>query len=135
MAAAGADAAAAAFSAAAFCFSSGFIAPAMALPAIDPTTAPTAMEPIVPIMPEPAAAGTAAGAAAAAGMAAGAGATAAGAAAAGALAGAGAAARGADFMPPPMRLAWASEGSVREATARVTMERLVRKEAFMKSLR
>ena len=51
------------------------------------------------------------------------------------MAGAGADVRGADFMPPPMRLAWASEGSVREATARATMERLVRKETFMKSIR
>ena len=103
----------------------------MALPAIVPTTAPTAIEPIVPIMPDPAAAGAAAGAAAATGAAAaGAGAAAGGAA----LAGAGADVRGADFMPP-MRLACASEGSVREATARATMERLVRKEAFMKSIR
>ena len=100
----------------------------MALPAIDPTTAPTAMEPMVPIIPEPAAAGAAAGAVAA-GLAIGAGA-----AATGALAGAGADMRGAAFMPPPMRLAWASEGSVREASARATMERPVRKEAFMKSV-
>ena len=85
-------------------------------------------------MPDPAAAGAAAGAAATGAAAAGA-ATGAGAAAGGAaLAGAGADVRGADFMPP-MRLAWASEGSVREATARATMERLVRKEAFMKSIR
>jgi len=97
----------------------------MALPAIDPTTAPTATEPMVPIMLEPAAAGAAAGAAAA-GVA-----TGAGAAAAGALAGAGADVRGAAFMPPPMRLAWASEGSVKEATAKATMERLVRKDACM----
>ena len=101
----------------------------MALPAMVPTTAPTAMEPMVPIIPDPAAAGAAAGAAAAGG------ATGAGAAAAGALAGAGADVRGAAFMPPPMRLAWASEGSAKEATARATMERLVRKEAFMESLR
>ena len=103
----------------------------MALPAIVPTTAPTAIEPIVPIMPDPAAAGAAAGAAAtgAGAAAAGAGAAAGGAA----LAGAGADVRGADFMP--MRLALANEGSVREATARATMERLVRKEAFMKSIR
>lgn len=100
----------------------------MALPAIVPTTAPTAIEPIVPIMPDPAAAGAVAGAAAT-GAAAGAGAAAGGAA----LAGAGAEVRGADFMP--MRLALANEGSVREATARATMERLVRKEAFMKSIR
>ena len=71
----------------------------MALPAIVPTTAPTAIEPMVPIMPDPAAAGTAAGAAAT-GAAAGAGVAAGGAA----LAGAGADVRGADFMPP-MRLA------------------------------
>ena len=103
------------------------MAPAMALPAIVPTTAPTAIEPIVPIMLDPAAAGAAAGAAAA-GAAAGAGA-----AGGAALAGAGADVRGADFIP--MRLAWASEGSVKEATARATMERLVRKEAFMKSIR
>ena len=107
----------------------------MALPAIDPTIAPTAMEPTVPIMPEPAAAGAAAvGVAAGVAGAAGAGA---GAAAAGDFAGAGACAgadvRGAGFVPP-MRLACASEGSASEATARVTTERLVRKETFMKPL-
>jgi len=109
----------------------------MALPAIDPTTAPTAMEPTVPIMPEPAAAGAAAvgvaaGVAGAAGAGAGAGAAAAG-DFAGAGAGAGADVRGAGFVPP-MRLACASEGSASEATARVTTERLVRKETFMEPL-
>ena len=112
---------AAAFSAAAFC--SGVCGDAKALPAMEPTMAPTAMAPMVPIMPEPAAgAAVAAGAAGAAG---GVGALAAGAVGAtGALAGA--AALGWPLTPPPRRLACASEGSVREAMAKTAMERWVR---------
>lgn len=115
---------AAAFSAAAFC--SGVCGDAKALPAMEPTMAPTAMAPMVPIMPEPAAgAAVAAVAAGAAGAAGGVGALAAGAlGATGALAGA--AALGWPLNPPPRRLACASEGSVREAMAKTAMERWVR---------
>ena len=110
---------AAAFSAAAFC--SGVCGDAKALPAMEPTMAPTATAPMVPIMPEPAATG----AAGAAGAAAGVGALAVGAlGATGALAGA--AALGLPLNPPPRRLACAKEGKVSEAMAKTAMDRWVR---------
>ena len=111
------------------------MAPAMALPAIVPATAPTAAAPMVPIMPEPPAAGAAAAGAAPAGAAA---LPVAGAVVAGAVAGlaavlaagaAGAAfcvAAGRDLKPPPMRLAWAKPGNTRPATVKAITEAEVR---------